>query len=516
MKLGKIIVSLALLAGALGGGYWWWSHKENTVENPYKTAPVERRDVSVRVTASGTLQARVTVQVGSQVSGRLLELDADFNSAVKKGQVVAKLDPQLFEASVAKSRANFNAAQAAIAKADVTLLDAKRTYERVKAQRGEGLSSQQEVDTAETAAAVAKAGVDAAKASLEQARAQLHQDEVNLSLTVIRSPIDGVVISRAVDVGQTVAASLQAPVLFTIAEDLTKMRLEASIPESDVGKLNVGMDVQFTVDAFAGRRFRGVVSQVRNAAVTLQNVVTYTAIIAVDNPELQLRPGMTATVNIVTATRQHVLAIPNAALRFRPPGGAPDAMGSGTGERGGRWRGSAEGAPTGSAAAEPATSSSASSAAGSPATAPSDAASAAASSSAPSKGAHKHGRTGDGKAKSDTSSVPAGSPSASGSTEVPAPGALAPPPDNVERKLIWTLRGTELQPQRVRIGISDGSYTELLDDSLHEGDAVVVEGPPPTAGAAGPGGAGAGAPGRTGATPGASPNNSNFRMRGIF
>jgi len=234
----KWIWPLLVVLALGGGGYaWYYRQSHKPLENPYKTAPVERRSISSRVTASGTLQARVTVQVGSQVSGRVLELHADFNSKVKKGDLVAKLDPQLFQASLQQAQASYASAQANEAKAEATLVDANRQFERAKTQRAEGLASQQDVDTADTAARVAKAGVDAAKSMVAQARAALNQDQVNLSLTVIKSPIDGVVISRSVDVGQTVAASLQAPVLFTIAEDLTKMQVEVSVDEAVAPKV---------------------------------------------------------------------------------------------------------------------------------------------------------------------------------------------------------------------------------------------------------------------------------------
>ncbi|HEV8550524.1 MAG TPA: efflux RND transporter periplasmic adaptor subunit [Polyangiaceae bacterium] len=431
---------LALLTLGGGIGYWYYQRSHRPAENPYKTAPVERRTISSRVTASGTLQARVTVQVGSQVSGRVLELHADFNSRVKKGDIVAKLDPQLFLAALQQAQASFAAAQANQAKSEATLVDANRQYERVKTQKAEGLASQQDVDTAQTAAAVAKAGVDASKSQVAQARAELNQDQVNLSLSIIKSPIDGVVISRSVDVGQTVAASLQAPVLFTIAEDLTKMHIEASVPESDVGKLAVDMPVEFTVDAFPGQRFKGTIEQVRNAAVTVQNVVTYTAIVAVDNPELKLRPGMTATVTIVTAKKDNVLALPNAALRFKPPASAlPSASASGARAFGAR--------PAGSGSA----------------------------------------RSG-------------GAPG--GGQGWPAGG------DDVERKTAYKLTGTTLTPVRLTVGITDGSYTEVLTDTVHEGDPFVVEGPP------GDGGSGAPAPGQgqgQGQKSGSPP-----RMRGVF
>jgi HlyD family secretion protein len=438
MKGWLILLSVLVVLGG-AGGYYFYQRAQKPVEPAYKTAPVERRTISARVTASGTLQARVTVQVGSQVSGRVLELYADFNSKVKKGDIVAKLDPQLLQASLVQARANFASAQANAAKSVATKTDADRQYERAKTQRAEGLASQQEVDVAETAAAVAKAGVDAAKSQVEQARAQLNQDQVNLSLSVIKSPIDGVVISRSVEVGQTVAASLQAPVLFTIAEDLTKMHIEASVPESDVGRLSVDMPVEFTVDAFPGQRFRGQIAQVRNAAVTVQNVVTYTAIVAVDNPELKLRPGMTATVTVVTARRENVLVVPNAALRFRPSTAALSSAG-----RGGRSGGSA----------------------------------AAGASAAP--GASGWSRRGDG--------------------DGPDAG------DRPERKLAYRLQGNAPVPVRLEVGVTDGSYTELLGDALREGDALIVEGPPAEAGSATPNPLGGGQ----------RPAGGGSRMRGMF
>jgi len=422
----KWIWPLLVVLALGGGGYaWYYRQSHKPLENPYKTAPVERRSISSRVTASGTLQARVTVQVGSQVSGRVLELHADFNSKVKKGDLVAKLDPQLFQASLQQAQASYASAQANEAKAEATLVDANRQFERAKTQRAEGLASQQDVDTADTAARVAKAGVDAAKSMVAQARAALNQDQVNLSLTVIKSPIDGVVISRSVDVGQTVAASLQAPVLFTIAEDLTKMHIEASVPESDVGRLAVDMPVEFTVDAFPGQRFKGTIEQVRNAAVTVQNVVTYTAIVAVDNPDLKLRPGMTATVTIVTAKKDDVLAVPNAALRFKPPASA---------------LASASASPGGSARAR--------------------------------------GPRPDGSGRQGSGASRAGG-------------------DEVERKTAYRLDGVTPVPVRIATGITDGSYTEVIGDTLKDGDALIVEGPPAAGGATPPaGGLGLGQPAR--------------------
>ncbi len=331
---------------AVGGSFAYWRYvmaqKPPAVQ--FKTAPIEYRKIVGRVTASGTLQAVVTVQVGSQISGRILQLHADFNSKVKKGQLIAKLDPQLFQANMAQARANYTSAAAGVVQAEAKARDAERVYKRAQALHEQSLASQADLEGAETSVVIARSGVDVAKASLGQAKAQLNQSEVNLSYTSIFSPIDGVVISRNVDVGQTVAASLQAPVLFTIAEDLRKMQVNTNVAEGDVGRLKADMDAYFTVDAFPGQRFRGKISQIRNAPQTVQNVVTYDAVIDVDNTDLRLRPGMTANVTVIYDSRDHTLAVPNAALRFRPPPSLTDAASasasaSASGRGSGRARG---------------------------------------------------------------------------------------------------------------------------------------------------------------------------------
>lgn len=310
---------LALVVAGLAFAVYKWRTAKPEAEISYKTAPVEKRKITARVTASGTLQATVTVQVGAQVSGRIAKLNADFNSTVKKGDLIAKLDPQLFIAAVEREKANFASAKASVVRAEAQQRDAEMVLRRTKALNEQGLASASELQTAETNVSVTAAATEVARATLQQAVAALNQAQVNLSYTDIRSPIDGTVISRNVDVGQTVAASLQAPVLFTIAEDLRKMQVHTSVAEGDVGRLTPGMDVTFTVDAFPGQRFKGKVGQIRNAAQTVQNVVTYDAVIDVDNSDLRLRPGMTATVTIVYAERADVVAVPNAALRFKPP-----------------------------------------------------------------------------------------------------------------------------------------------------------------------------------------------------
>jgi HlyD family secretion protein len=336
MKFRTGWLALGLTLCAAGVGYWQYRIRHQAPEVSYKTATVERRNIVGRVTASGTLSALVTVQVGTQVSGRIQKLFADFNSAVTKGELVAKIDPALFEASVQQAQANYMAAKAGVITAQASALAADKQYDRTKALHDQNLAAQADLDTAEANVATSHSAIEAAKAALAQALASLHQAQVNLSYTSIVSPIDGVVISRTVDVGQTVAASLSAPTLFTIAQDLTKMQVDTNVAEGDVGRLEVGMKTFFTVDSFPGQRFFGKIRQIRNAATTVQNVVTYDAVIDVDNTDLKLRPGMTANVTVVYAERRKVLAVANAALRFRPPAAlAPAASGESHRPRGG-------------------------------------------------------------------------------------------------------------------------------------------------------------------------------------
>lgn len=293
--------------------------RDSSPKVTYKTATLERGRVAARVTASGTLSPLVKVEVGSQVSGRIAELFVDFNSPVKKGQVLAKLDPQLFQAAVDHARANHSAARGALAKAQANATNAKKQLERIRELADRKLIAEAELDIAEAQAISAAADVQAAQGAVEQTRASLKQAEVNLGYTTIVSPVDGVVILRSVDVGQTVAASLQAPVLFEIAEDLARMQVNTSVAEADVGKLRAGMTANFTVDAYPQEQFRGVVRQIRHAPTTVQNVVTYDAVIDVENPELKLLPGMTANVTFLYAQKDDALLVPNTALRFRPP-----------------------------------------------------------------------------------------------------------------------------------------------------------------------------------------------------
>lgn len=302
-----------------------WKRGDGAIE--YQTALTERGSLSSQVTASGTLSPLVTVQVGSQVSGRILELKADFNDRVKKGQVVARIDPQLFQTEVAKARASLNSARAQVTRAEAEAAQANRNHDRTSSLSEQQLVAKADVDASLAAVQTAEASVAAARAMLSQAKAAVEQATTNLQLTTIVSPISGVVISRNVDVGQTVAASLQAPTLFTIAEDLAKMEVHTSVAESDVGRLSEGMPVEFTVDAFPSDRFKATVKEVRYSPQTVQNVVTYDAVVSVDNSDLKLRPGMTADVTFLVERRDDVVLVPNAALRFRPPQKVLDQIG---------------------------------------------------------------------------------------------------------------------------------------------------------------------------------------------
>ena len=284
----------------------------------YDTAEVDRGTIAAKVTATGNLSAVLTVQVGSQVSGRVQQLFVDYNSPVKKGQTVAKLDPLLFDAAVQQARANYLSIQGNLNKDQAQANNAKLIYDRTKTLVEAKVMSQSDLDTASANNEATKAQVEADKSNLESARALMDQTEVNRGYTTIVSPIDGIVISRNVDVGQTVAASFQSPTLFVIAQDLRHMQVDTNVGEADVGRLTAGMPATFTVDAYPGRPFTGRLRQIRNAAQTIQNVVTYDAVIDVENPSLLLKPGMTANVVFIAAQKDGVLRVRNAALRFQP------------------------------------------------------------------------------------------------------------------------------------------------------------------------------------------------------
>ncbi|MEO8878052.1 MAG: efflux RND transporter periplasmic adaptor subunit [Polyangiaceae bacterium] len=440
----RLVVGIVAVAvAAIGAFFGWRYHVAHRVVPPrFTTVAVTRKNIIGKVTATGTLAATVTVTVGTQVSGRVDKLFADFNSQVKKGQLIAKIDPLLFQAAVQQSQANYLQAQAAVEQAKANQAQADRQYKRELDLLKNSLAAQQDVDTAQTASAVAKAGVDSSAASMAQAAASLNQAKVNLSYTDIISPIDGVVISRAVDVGQTVASSLSAPTLFTIAQDLRKMQVNTNVAEGDVGRLEQGMPVTFTVDAYPGEKFKGTLSQIRNAATTVSNVVTYDALIDVDNSALKLRPGMTANATIISAEQDNVLAIPNAALRFKPADGTITANSSSpAGSSSGRHRGgNASGAASGGDG-----------------------------SGAGGGGGNRHGDAGispDGGLAAKIAAA-AGDAGVDFSTKAVIEAA--------SRKTIYVVVDNQATAVSVLVGLTDGSFTEIIAGRLKEGDLVATD-----------------------------------------
>jgi HlyD family secretion protein len=404
--------------------YFAFGRRGSKSDLSYETAKVDRGRIVAKVTATGTLSPLVTVQVGSQVSGRIQALYADFNSPVKKGEVIARIDPQFFEAEVQQARANLSAARGNLTKAKAQAKDSQLQYQRAEALAKQSLVAQADLDTAKATADAAEATVIAGEGAVEQARASLHQAEINLAYTTIVSPTDGMVISRNVDVGQTVAASLQAPTLFSIAEDLRKMQVDSSVAEADVGKLRPGMEASFFVDAYPSERFTGVVRQIRNAPQTIQNVVTYDAVLDVSNPDLKLKPGMTANITFITTEVGDVLRVPNAALRFRPPPemlaslkGASRSRGDGASAQTNEERGGA-GATQGS------------------------------------------GRGGGGRGQR-------------GQVRTAAAGA-AGQPTTPDQKTVWVLRDDRPTPIQFRAGVTDGSLTQVAEGDLREGDRVIT------------------------------------------
>lgn len=344
-------ISLTILLAVVTAGaaaYGWWGARN--AAPGYRFGKVERGPITAAVSATGTVNPVTAVQVGTQVSGQVQEIYVDFNSEVKKGQVIARIDPESFalrvnqamadleaaRATVLTQRANVVALQAEVSRAKVTLADAEREFQRNKTLYEKQFVSaaaldkaefafraaQEQVNTAEAQRAVGESQVRNVQALVKQRESQLAQSRVDLDRTTIRAPVDGTVVKKSVEPGQTVAASLQAPELFVIAQDLRRMQVDVSIDEAEVGRVREGQPATFTVDSFPGRVFRGTVGQVRKAALVVQNVVTYTAIIATSNPNLELFPGMTANVRIVVDTRDNALKVPNAALRFRPAGAA--------------------------------------------------------------------------------------------------------------------------------------------------------------------------------------------------
>jgi len=346
--MNKRLILIIAVGAAIGVGSIAYSRARSTsTEAAPITAAVTRGDVVEKVNATGTLQPVTTVQVGTQVSGTIKALYADFNSEVRKGQVIAELEPSLFQTQVEQARATMTRLQADADRAKVEVQDTESKSRRAQELFGQKLISQNDVETAQSSAMQAEASLKSAQAQITQARAALNQVQVNLNNTIIRAPIDGVVISRNVDVGQTVAASMQAPTLFVLAQDLTRMQVSASVDESDIGRIAAGQKVSFRVDAYPADTFTGSVSQVRLNPTTEQNVVSYTTMIDVPNLSMKLKPGMTANVTIQIAGSENVLRVPNSALRFRPAAGASGSAIGDPGSGGSGIQGSAPAATSG-------------------------------------------------------------------------------------------------------------------------------------------------------------------------
>ena len=568
----RIYTLLAALIVLLVGG--WFAYRQfwgNSQVVEYMTSPVEKGSIKNVVTATGTVEAVVTVSVGSQVSGQCEKLYADYNSVVKCGQLLAKLDPRNYEAQLENAQASLLAAQARIRMVEADILNQRaslrssqanlaaaratrdndaRTLKRYEDLIKSGIASQSDFDNAKTTAdasvakyeqveasiAQADAQIRSAQASLNQAKAQeaqavaeLDRAKVNLEYTNIVSPVDGVVVSRSIDVGQTVAASLSAPTLFVIANDLTKMRVKASIDEADIGKISDQVDVKFTVDAYPQETFQGTISEVRLEPTTVQNVVTYSVIISVDNAHLKLKPGMTANISITVAEKADVLKLANAALRYTPPDMTPEKVreimragregkAEDAGRPGGERAGQTESAPP----SKPAALAKAPAEGANPAQGlPPQALELLKKAQDPSLGQDgrraifmqmrelglteeqkgllrdmmRGGRGGE-RPTAGRSPAAGEAPRVTGSTAGLAPGQMwdptqkirFPEPMKTRRKpgICWVLDAEgKPAPRRVMLGITDGVSTELLDGDLKPGDKVIVGDTSQNAGAAG-------------------------------
>ncbi len=486
MKLRGLLTSILTLS-LLGGGGWLVYDRYLKVEVPaieYQTEPAARGRVTSTVTASGTLSPVKTVEVGSQVSGRITELMADFNSPVKKGDVIARIDPSLLESDKARSKANLMSARAGLTRAVADRDNAKLMLERTRKLAASGVASEQEVDMTLLAYTTAKATVESAQAAVSVAQAAIDTAATNLEYTTIVSPIDGVVISRDVSVGQTVAASLSAPKLFLIAEDLRAMEVHTSVAESDVGVLKPDMQVRFTVDAYPNERFRGVVQQIRNAPTTTQNVVTYDAVVRVDNDQLKLRPGMTASVTFIVEDRRDVLLVPNTALRFTPSDPQIAALAPAPAGGEGRGRGRRKAIDDGPEAAPGDTK-----AVGTSEAKPGDAKADTKADAIPAD-AKAEARPGDAKADTKAESTPgdAKAETTSGDTKSGdtksgdmkgegrrggggGRGGWGAPSTS---RNVWILVDGKPKPAAIKIGISDGSSTEVTEGELTEGALIIV------------------------------------------
>jgi HlyD family secretion protein len=477
LRAKPLVIGLVILGAALALAFAW---RKRDAGGPLATATVDRADISEVVGATGALEAVVTVQVGSQVSGTIQNLYADFNSEVKKGSVLARLDPSLFQARLGQVKASLISARANVERSRAEAADASQKYVRAQELAEQKLVPVNDLESAKAASDGAAAQLKASLAAVSQAEANVNQAEVDLDHTVISTPIDGVVIARNVDVGQTVAASFTAPVLFVIAQDLTKMRVNAAIDEADVGRILPDQDVSFHVDAYPERAFMGRVDQVRLQPTTVQNVVTYNTIIAVENAELKLRPGMTATVSVIVKKADQVLRIPQAALRYRPEGMAP---GGSFGRPGG-------GGPTGGSGAPAAAGVQA---AGGPTV------TMGATGGTGAGGPGAGGPGGPGANRGDGSGRPGGRrPEGAG-----GPGGTGGGRDGQGRRrtVVFTLdENGAPKATTVVLGLSDGQFVEVKE-GLSEGDKVVL----------GAGGGGGGP--RTAASPSSNPFNPQFQRR---
>lgn len=484
--LNKWVILAAIVIVVAVGALYLFGKKEKP---QYYTSAVQKGDISDVVEATGTINAVTTVQVGSQVSGTINQLSVDFNSRVKKGQVIARIDPALFQGSLLQAKADLENAKANLAVASATLekskaalTQAKQDFERTTGLAKQGVMSAQQLDISKANYDSAVAQVSASQAAVIQADAQVKQKQAavtvaqtNLDHTIITAPIDGTVINRSVDVGQTVAASLQAPTLFTIAQDLTKMQVYTATDESDVGMIRPGQKVTFRVDAFPKDRFDGMVGQVRMNATTVQNVVTYNTIIDFANPDLKLFPGMTAYVSIPVAQVSNVLKVPNGALRYRPDDAQALLAKYGMGAPGGGTAADGGGQPRRGTRSETNTGS--------------------AGTAAANGGAQGGtGRRGNGGAGTDAAQA-----GDSGAQQAPASREAKP-----EMATVWKQRpdGT-IEPVRLKIGITDRTMTEVLavvKGELKEGDQLIIGAggirAQATTGAPRPGGVGGAARGR--------------------
>ena len=524
----RAVIALLIIASA-GAGAWVYYVRRAGPEIGAVTSPITRGDIVDAVSTTGTLQAVTTVQIGSQVSGNISYLGADFNSIVKQGQIIARLDPSLLQAQLEQSRANVLRSQADVAQSEanlararVALLDAQQKYARAKQLDAKGLAPQADldaakiaVDSAQSSLQSAEAALNSSKASVGQSQANFNQAQVNLDHTIITSPVDGIVTQRSVDVGQTVAASMQAPTLFIIAVDLTKLQVSANIDEADIGRIRPGQRATFRVDAYPTDTFEGTVAQVRLQPVVVQNVTTYATIINAPNSDLKLRPGMTATLRVEVSQKTDVLRVPSAALRFRPSSDVfaalnqpvpPEALGGGAAAA---EELAAVGVASRTLRARVAVLAAAEANAP-PARPPNSPPSGSAQQGAgvgdgQTSGARRRrgggggfggegggfrgegggfrgagggfrgagGRRG-GRGREGAPAAPQPSGAAQGADTIDALFAPLPPVES--RGRVWTFADKQLKPVDVRLGITDGTFTELLDSESLSVDAQVVTG----------------------------------------